>query len=284
MIDNFFSVSSGLLEYAAFLKLRHSKPFSIRPFRIPINFCGCVVLVLVASSSAVFVLYTSVMKSGVHLLIDSAAVVAGFVFYFCTKLSALEYQRPSLSSVGSHVHNRHHHHHYHHHQQQQQQQQQSHSQHKQHPDHDHSGRRVKAPYHPPPIYQQSNEERTTPPAQVMGQQTQLLASSLPSEQCFASSTRATPGTPLDPEQAVHELLSSNLSRSPLQLPNSHLERELSDIPETKVEGRALGGEGDMNSAPHLSVGNSRLPLLSGLREARIRTASAEKTRPADDDR
>eukprot|EP00465_Bigelowiella_longifila_P006933 CAMPEP_0185269760 /NCGR_PEP_ID=MMETSP1359-20130426/40709_1 /TAXON_ID=552665 /ORGANISM="Bigelowiella longifila, Strain CCMP242" /LENGTH=148 /DNA_ID=CAMNT_0027861073 /DNA_START=366 /DNA_END=812 /DNA_ORIENTATION=- len=125
-----------------------------------------------------------------------------------------------------------------------------------------------------PIYQQSedeNEEQTTPYSQIASS---ALSSS--SEQCHASSTRATPGTPSAPEQAAYEL-AKNLSRSPLQLPNSHLERELSDIPE-RMEGRALG-EDDLLFSPARS--NSRSPLLARLQEARMQN-SAEQTGSKDD--
>jgi len=93
MVDNFFSVASGLLEYAAFLKLRVSRPIAIRPFSIPLGFCGCVVLVLLAASSGMLVLLTSMLKNGAHLLVDSIAVGFGVILYLCIKATSLEYQR-----------------------------------------------------------------------------------------------------------------------------------------------------------------------------------------------
>ncbi|GAB5364998.1 hypothetical protein AAMO2058_001018300 [Amorphochlora amoebiformis] len=104
MADNFFSVSGGILELLAFIKLRISRPNSHRPFKMPLNFWGSMIPVFVCISVSVTVLLTSFFRDLCHIIVDSSAIVVGLILYLCVKCSAsLRYTRRKRSSRRSYL-------------------------------------------------------------------------------------------------------------------------------------------------------------------------------------
>jgi len=105
MVDNFFSVASGLLEFCAFLRLRHSRSRAIRPFRVPLDFCGAVFMIVVAGSISMIVLGSSLLEKdgriGVHALVNSAAVIVGFLLYGVVKMGAAGYNRDASAAAAA---------------------------------------------------------------------------------------------------------------------------------------------------------------------------------------
>jgi len=71
-----------LLEFAAFLKLRYSQPHLIRPYKVPLPFWGCVLMVLPASALLMVVLAVPFFTGDVRTCLWTAgAVILGFVVY-----------------------------------------------------------------------------------------------------------------------------------------------------------------------------------------------------------
>jgi len=87
MIDNFFSVASGLLEYSSFLKLRYSDPLALRPYRVPMGFTGCAAMLSVAMSLTCVVLFSSLFSTLFHFLVNTCAVAFGLLLYVLHKYS-----------------------------------------------------------------------------------------------------------------------------------------------------------------------------------------------------
>jgi amino acid transporter len=56
-IDNFFSVCSSLLEFAAAVKLRHSRPNMPRPYKAPFSDTGLLVFLLMPSLVGLYIIY-----------------------------------------------------------------------------------------------------------------------------------------------------------------------------------------------------------------------------------
>lgn len=80
-IDNFFSAAQAALEFAAYIKLRVSRPDLDRPFRVPLNTCGVCVLLLVPTCLSVATAYTCVAASYGAALVNGLAVLVGVVLY-----------------------------------------------------------------------------------------------------------------------------------------------------------------------------------------------------------
>lgn len=73
-----------LLEFAAFIKLRISHPDLYRPYAIPLDTRGCIILLLPAS---IFVVLLTAVSSTVTLAVASLAVVFGVVLYPVLRLA-----------------------------------------------------------------------------------------------------------------------------------------------------------------------------------------------------
>mmetsp|Transcript_50 Transcript_50/g.106 ORF Transcript_50/g.106 Transcript_50/m.106 type:complete len:660 (-) Transcript_50:210-2189(-) len=93
MIDNFFSVAAALLECLSFLKLRHDKPRVIRPFRIPVQFTGSLILVLMTFGMGSIVLLSSILRDEIHFIVDSSALALGVLLYLLVKCNKFSYSR-----------------------------------------------------------------------------------------------------------------------------------------------------------------------------------------------
>ena len=84
-INNFFSCGSCILEIAAFLKLRYSKPDLPRPFRAPLSGCWTVLLAVPPLLLGCVVLFSSCTQSWSSLIMNGAAVIVGLLLYASMK-------------------------------------------------------------------------------------------------------------------------------------------------------------------------------------------------------
>lgn len=80
-IDNFFSAAQAALEFAACVKLRVSRPELERPFRMPLNTCGVVLLLLVPTALSFATAYACVAASAGAALVNGLALLGGLALY-----------------------------------------------------------------------------------------------------------------------------------------------------------------------------------------------------------
>ena len=86
VFTNFFSITSVLLEILAFLKLRLVKPELERPYKIPIESNGGIlVFLLLPSALATLILFTALFNSFLVFVLNMAALVFGIGLYWLMK-------------------------------------------------------------------------------------------------------------------------------------------------------------------------------------------------------
>jgi len=90
-IDNFFSVASALLEFAAAIKLRITRPNLPRPYKVPCDGIFFIFFLLLPTCIGCYVLYCAFTDSHMSMIINAAGLLAGVVLHYfisftcCTK-------------------------------------------------------------------------------------------------------------------------------------------------------------------------------------------------------
>merc|ERR1712187_1073187 len=86
---------AAMLQFAAFLKLRRSYPELHRPYRIPLGFRGCAIM-LVCPFMIVIVLFLMPWWEGRWLTAGFVVASAAFGAALYAAIAALRYARPDL--------------------------------------------------------------------------------------------------------------------------------------------------------------------------------------------
>lgn len=98
--QNFLYCIAMLLEFAAFIKLRIKNPDLHRPYRIPLQTFGVILLCLPPSLLLVLVMCLASIKT---ILVSIVVVVLGFFFYPMLVVNTKNKKQPSIALVGSHT-------------------------------------------------------------------------------------------------------------------------------------------------------------------------------------
>jgi amino acid transporter len=83
-IDNFFSVISSLLEFAAAVKLRHSRPDMLRPYKAPFSDVGLLVFLLMPSLLGLYIIWLQLSGGSIFsIIIIAVALAIGPMLAYC---------------------------------------------------------------------------------------------------------------------------------------------------------------------------------------------------------
>ena len=93
---NFQYAISLLMEYAAFLKLRWSRPDLVRPYRIPLGTAGCALLF---TPPIVLTLIIMMLASTTTLVFSLAVNAFGIVLYRCMRKHRKAYENLAAAEV-----------------------------------------------------------------------------------------------------------------------------------------------------------------------------------------